>query len=1219
MKAKRFLSMILAGTILGTTMPNMVFAIENNSSEKIEYIVKYNTQELLSAPVFYSESEQPLEITNTDIEIVIEETLTTATDVAITDEIINNESESIKLVSVTTTDGDATLNELSTIDGVVFAEPNYKIEAYTNDPGYSNQWGLTNNGINAEKAWNVTYGSSDVTVAVLDTGIDINHQDLSANIFSNTAEISDGIDNDGNGYVDDINGWDFTTYESSTNNGNNSVYDGTIIDGENIDNHGTHVAGIIAAPVNGVGIHGVAPGVKVLPVKFMHDDEGTVFNAIKAIEYAESMGAKIANCSWGTGGYSHFLHDAIANSNMLFVCAAGNEESDVQTYPEYPAMFDLDNIISVGAMSSDGNLTSFSNYGQGVDIAAPGEGIYSTLPENTYGYMDGTSMATPFVSGAAALLMSVSENMSPLQIKEMIISTASERAELSGKVDSSGVVNAGKLITSNVNPVELQTERYGAESIINGSDVYSIGGINNGQYNNFIEKYIAESQAWEQIAEMPVPVADCCVAVYDNKIYISGGYNGEAKADVQIYNLIDNTWQTGSSMPEALYGSAYAQKNEKLYVFGGIGADNYKNKVYEYDMASDIWSEKTNLPVNLAYSSALNADGTIYLMGGCNSKGCFDRIYTYNVESDSFSYITTMAESKKDFASVCMNDRIYIFGGSKSFNPLNKNSLLDYNRSENLYSEVITDSVEVFDISMRVCSKEDKFLKPLMGMSAVNYLNNIYLLGGWSGVTEKEVVKYEGADYPRNIKVSSSGNTLRVEWGKVGGALGYNIEINDTMHYTTDTSYSMTVSDSIEHKIRVQTVKQGTNSLWSDYIYHFLYSDITDAKVIKTTSSTTDKLYKTGQEKWYKLDNEEAGTITIELANVPVDCNYVVQLCSSGGDIIATGEESGDSLTISNVVLSPYAYYIKVFSVYGGNATNSYTLKCSFTSTSDSVLPERVKTSVLSPSALDGQSFDGLTPQETTEENSEEIPEEIAEEDIDAKSKKIIGSSCTNTVDDIGEGTEQLEESGETEVESGENDAISLSGLNKRDETTVNLTGEGDTETGSVTVKGNTVGANQRCRIVVTVVPENKYDEMSVRWSSSNAQGTNFWCSATGYDTQTIYYLTANLENRTKDRTFEYKITWDYKDSDSAGKATVTEYIFLDADENEDYNNETVGNDSPKYADNANPNINSSKTVAGRIEHPFDRDMYYVKASSSEKITAYLQSPSGKKILCLYM
>ena len=220
-------------------------------------------------------------------------------------------------------------------------------------------------------------------------------------------------DNDGNGYIDDIHGWDFSTYENPVNNGDNTVYDGTIIDGKNVDSHGTHIAGIIAAGINGIGIQGVAPNVTILPIKFMNGDEGTVFNAIKAIEYAEMMGADIVNCSWGSQSYSQFLYNYMNNSNMLFVCAAGNDGVDAQEFPEYPAMYELDNIISVGATDEAGELATFSNYGQGVNIAAPGKNIYSTLPENTYGYMDGTSMAAPFVTGAAALLLSNSGGMHP--------------------------------------------------------------------------------------------------------------------------------------------------------------------------------------------------------------------------------------------------------------------------------------------------------------------------------------------------------------------------------------------------------------------------------------------------------------------------------------------------------------------------------------------------------------------------------------------------------------------------------------------------------------------------------------------------------------------------------------------------------------------------------------------------------------------------------------
>ena len=190
-------------------------------------------------------------------------------------------------------------------------------------------------------------------------------------------------------------GWNFTAYVDPVNNGNNQVYSGN----PNEDKHGTHIAGIIGAGINNYGIEGVAPNVKILPVKCFIVDTGTVANVIRGIQYAEMMGAAIVNCSWGSHNYSQALYDAMNMSNMLFVCAAGNTGIDTAQTPYYPATYDLDNIVSVAAIDNTGDLADFSNYGSNISIAAPGKQIYSTVPNYSHAYMDGTSRAAPFAAG----------------------------------------------------------------------------------------------------------------------------------------------------------------------------------------------------------------------------------------------------------------------------------------------------------------------------------------------------------------------------------------------------------------------------------------------------------------------------------------------------------------------------------------------------------------------------------------------------------------------------------------------------------------------------------------------------------------------------------------------------------------------------------------------------------------------------------------------------
>ncbi|MFZ5989825.1 MAG: S8 family serine peptidase, partial [Bacillota bacterium] len=336
---------------------------------------------------------------------------------------------------------DEVIEEFKNNSGVEYVQPNYKLQLFSipNDPEFRGQWGLFNLAriyneygmdINVLPAWDLTMGSSDVIVGVIDTGIDINHPDLSANIYRNIRETANnGIDDDGNGYIDDIAGWDFYSND-------NTVFDSAVWDA-----HGTHVAGIISAASNGQGVVGVAPNVKILPLKIGDENEGLdTDKAIAAIDYAESLGVKIINCSWGSYHNNPALYDRMRRSDIIFVCAVGNDTCDINYTRAYPAGFDLPNVISVAAVDSRGSLAEFSNYGSDVDVAAPGVDILSTLPDNSYGYMDGTSMSAPFVAGVCALLKSYYSQASNTQIlnrlKENVVEVKSLKDKVKGLLDA---------------------------------------------------------------------------------------------------------------------------------------------------------------------------------------------------------------------------------------------------------------------------------------------------------------------------------------------------------------------------------------------------------------------------------------------------------------------------------------------------------------------------------------------------------------------------------------------------------------------------------------------------------------------------------------------------------------------------------------------------------------------------------------------------------------
>ena len=326
---------------------------------------------------------------------------------------------------------------------IEYAEPNYisKLSSSPeNEPNFSSMWGLNNTtsqgiDINVEPAWKISTGNPNLVVGVIDSGIDYNHEDLKDNIWVNSGEIhNNGIDDDNDGYVDDYNGWDFAY-------SNNNSYD---------DNgHGTHVSGTIAASSNGIGTVGVAPTVKIMPLKAA-DSQGNSYTSdiISAIQYGVSKGVKLFNCSFGSSNFSQAQYDAMKSSNALFICAAGNGDvygnglDNDSIVKNYPSSFDIPNIISVASIDKYGELSSFSNYGAvSVDIAAPGSNIYSTVPSG-YGYKSGTSMATPHVTGVAALVLSSDMNLSPIEVKNYILESAHKLPQLENKIATGAIVDA---------------------------------------------------------------------------------------------------------------------------------------------------------------------------------------------------------------------------------------------------------------------------------------------------------------------------------------------------------------------------------------------------------------------------------------------------------------------------------------------------------------------------------------------------------------------------------------------------------------------------------------------------------------------------------------------------------------------------------------------------------------------------------------------------------
>lgn len=322
-----------------------------------------------------------------------------------------------------------------------YIEPDFMLTTtfVPNDPGSPSQW--AHQMIDSQQAWDISKGSSAVVVAVLDTGVDYTHADLAANMWRNPNETVDGSDNDGDGYTDDIYGWDFYNNDSDPMSDDASSY------------HGTHVAGTIGAVGNnGIGITGHAPDVKLMALKFLGSGgSGPTSGAIRAIDYAISKKVKIISNSWGGSSYSQALSDAIdraRDAKILFVVAAGNAGANNDNTSFYPANYPQDNIVRVAATDSSDSITSWSNYGRSVDVAAPGANIYSTKNGNSYQSLSGTSMATPLVSGVLATMIAARPDLPYWQQKFALIQGSDIVASMKDKVAADGRVNAYRAVSN---------------------------------------------------------------------------------------------------------------------------------------------------------------------------------------------------------------------------------------------------------------------------------------------------------------------------------------------------------------------------------------------------------------------------------------------------------------------------------------------------------------------------------------------------------------------------------------------------------------------------------------------------------------------------------------------------------------------------------------------------------------------------------------------------
>ncbi len=376
---------------------------------------------------------------------------------------------------------DAVIRELQATGEFNIVERNTNIriksvnEVMPRDPKWLAQWSFKNYGqsslggiegaagadIGTTKAWNLSTGSRKIVVAVIDTGIDYSHPDLRSNIWTNTAELNgaSGVDDDGNGFTDDIYGYDFSS------DGRTELHYGQLGDADPMDGygHGTHVAGTIGAVGNNAqGVAGINWQVSLMAVKFLSDAGfGAASDEYRSIRYATKMKAMVANASYGGGARSQLIEHALREAGaagMLFVAAAGNDGSDIDQFPSYPAAYALDNVMTVAATDSRDRLAWFSNIGaKSVHLAAPGFGIISTYPVklakeegniDPYRTFSGTSMAAPHVAGAAALALAADSSFigKPAALRTRLMATADRLPNLNGRVVSGGRLNVANAV-----------------------------------------------------------------------------------------------------------------------------------------------------------------------------------------------------------------------------------------------------------------------------------------------------------------------------------------------------------------------------------------------------------------------------------------------------------------------------------------------------------------------------------------------------------------------------------------------------------------------------------------------------------------------------------------------------------------------------------------------------------------------------------------------------
>ena len=622
---------------------------------------------------------------------------------------------------VTNRDVSQTIEALLRSGLVEYAEPAYQVKASAfptdppNDPRYAELWGLNQESdvdIDAPEAWKIRNNATTSIVGVVDTGVDYNHEDLRANMWKNPLEIANnGIDDDANGYIDDIYGIDTYNYDS---------------DPMDDAGHGTHVSGTIGAKGNNnLGVIGVAPNVKIMGLKFLGaDGSGYTDAAIEAINYliaikqahqnrtdAANYQRMILSNSWGGGEYSNALYDAInnaKNANILFIAAAGNDGINTDTWMQYPAGYDIANVVSVGSSTSSEDVSYFSNYGcASVDLFAPGSDILSTVPTSLYssGYevFSGTSMATPHVSGAAALLWAkAASSTNWSKVKAALMNSVEQQPAYADKAISQGRLNLLNALSSvNLNKPSIFSA---SPSRFSNGDTVLISGINfgntagtitfndvpltiNSWSNTEISVVIPAALAYGKgsfnvttaggntstvggcgrlqapsmsaVGNTIIPRAWASSAQVGKTLWVMGGrvpwaLNTGLVESINLNSLkpqtlINSDWM----MPDSISNASSAAIGSKIYVVGGLrdtngdGIEEAQKSLQIFDTTSKTWSYGKPLPKALSQAAVVALGNKLFVFGGIDDYGTVLRSnYMYDPATNAWAARKAMPTSR---------------------------------------------------------------------------------------------------------------------------------------------------------------------------------------------------------------------------------------------------------------------------------------------------------------------------------------------------------------------------------------------------------------------------------------------------------------------------------------------------------------------------------------------------------------------------------------------